>query len=94
MKRKKVKKPSFISQVLVLTLRSFDILFNDVKHLLMIAFLPILASVVISIVGKEQAFVNYEDTKIRTADKWRSFFSASKVTFEDKEIESFYNSGN
>lgn len=35
---------------------------------------------------------DYEDAKIRTADKWKTFFSASKVTLEDKEIESFYNS--
>ena len=35
---------------------------------------------------------NYEDDKVRTEEKWKSFFSASKVTLEDKEIESFYNS--
>ena len=35
---------------------------------------------------------DYDSAKIRTAKKWEKFFSASKVTLEDKEIETFYNS--
>lgn len=35
---------------------------------------------------------DYEDAKSRNEEKWKNFFSASKVTLEDKEIESFYNS--
>ncbi len=35
---------------------------------------------------------DYYDDKEKTREKWESFFSASKVTLEDKEIESFYNS--
>ena len=35
---------------------------------------------------------DYENDKARTEEKWKKFFSASKVTLEDKEIESFYNS--
>ncbi len=35
---------------------------------------------------------DYDRDKIRTAEKWQKFFSASKVTLEDKEIEKFYNS--
>ncbi len=35
---------------------------------------------------------NYDADKARTEEKWKKFFSASKVTLEDKEIESFYNS--
>ncbi len=35
---------------------------------------------------------NYDLSKTATEDKWQSFFSASKVTLEDKEIEKFYNS--
>lgn len=35
---------------------------------------------------------DYENSKERTCMKWQEFFSASKVTLEDKEIESFYNS--
>ena len=35
---------------------------------------------------------NYDADKIRTEEKWQKFFSASKITIEDKEIESFYNS--
>lgn len=35
---------------------------------------------------------NYDGDKARTEKKWEAFFSASRVTLEDKEIESFYNS--
>lgn len=35
---------------------------------------------------------NYDSGKARTQEKWKNFFSASKITIEDKEIESFYNS--
>lgn len=35
---------------------------------------------------------DYDNAKRRTEEKWQTFFSASKVTLEDKEIESFYNS--
>lgn len=35
---------------------------------------------------------SYDSAKLRTQEKWQKFFSASKVTLEDKEIESFYNS--
>lgn len=35
---------------------------------------------------------DYESAKAKTREKWNNFFSASKVTLEDKEIESFYNS--
>lgn len=35
---------------------------------------------------------NYDNDKARTHEKWQKFFSASKVTLEDKEIEAFYNS--
>ncbi len=35
---------------------------------------------------------DYEQDKARTQEKWKNFFSASKVTLEDKEIEKFYNS--
>ncbi|MBQ7956959.1 MAG: hypothetical protein IJ279_02885 [Clostridia bacterium] len=35
---------------------------------------------------------NYDNDKIKTQEKWEKFFSASKVTLEDKEIEKFYNS--
>ena len=35
---------------------------------------------------------DYEADKKRTEEKWKKFFSASKVTLEDKEIEGFYNS--
>lgn len=35
---------------------------------------------------------DYEADKARTEEKWKKFFSASKVTLEDKEIEKFYNS--
>ena len=35
---------------------------------------------------------NYDGDKIKTEKKWTDFFAASKVTLEDKEIESFYNS--
>lgn len=35
---------------------------------------------------------DYENGKARTQEKWEKFFSASKVTLEDKEIEKFYNS--
>ena len=34
----------------------------------------------------------YDEAKAKTEKKWQSFFSASKVTLKDKEIESFYNS--
>ena len=34
---------------------------------------------------------NYEDAKLRTAQQWQTFFAASSVTLEDKEIELFYN---
>ena len=46
-------------------------------------------------IEKGIAMVNlcdYESDKERTQKKWQKFFSASKVTLEDKEIESFYNS--
>lgn len=35
---------------------------------------------------------DYNADKEKTSKKWKNFFSASKVTLEDKEIESFYNS--
>lgn len=35
---------------------------------------------------------DYERDKAKTQKKWESFFAASKVTLEDKEIEKFYNS--
>ena len=35
---------------------------------------------------------DYDRDKARTQEKWEKFFSASKVTLEDKEIEKFYNS--
>ncbi|MBR3835184.1 MAG: hypothetical protein IKJ69_00145 [Clostridia bacterium] len=35
---------------------------------------------------------DYDRDKIRTQEKWQKFFSASKVTLADKEIEKFYNS--
>ncbi len=35
---------------------------------------------------------DYDRDKARTEDKWQKFFSVSKVTLEDKEIEKFYNS--
>ncbi len=35
---------------------------------------------------------DYDCAKARTEEKWKNFFAASKVTLEDKEIESFYNS--
>ena len=35
---------------------------------------------------------DYSQNKTRTEEKWKKFFSASKVTLEDKEIEKFYNS--
>ncbi|MBR2876872.1 MAG: hypothetical protein IKC01_07030, partial [Clostridia bacterium] len=45
--------------------------------------------------GKGVAMVldcDYEKAKAETQKKWTEFFSASKVTLEDKEIEKFYNS--
>ena len=35
---------------------------------------------------------NYDEDKATTQAKWEEFFSASKVTLDDKIIESFYNS--
>ena len=35
---------------------------------------------------------DYDEDKDRTEAKWKNFFSASKVTLQDKEIEKFYNS--
>ncbi len=35
---------------------------------------------------------DYGKDKITTQEKWEKFFSASRVTLEDKEIEKFYNS--
>ena len=35
---------------------------------------------------------DYEAEKVKTHEKWKDFFSASKVTLPDKEIEKFYNS--
>ena len=35
---------------------------------------------------------DYNRDKSRTQEKWKKFFSASRVTLEDKEIEAFYNS--
>ena len=35
---------------------------------------------------------DYDADKTKTQEKWKNFFSASKVTLEDKEIEKFYNS--
>lgn len=35
---------------------------------------------------------SYDADKAKTEEKWKNFFSASKVTIEDKEIESYYNS--
>lgn len=35
---------------------------------------------------------DYDNDKENTRIKWETFFSASKVTLEDKEIEKFYNS--
>ena len=57
-------KPSFFSQLWVLTVRSFDILSNDIKHLGMLIVLPILSAIVIIMVGKEEAFLNYEATQV------------------------------
>lgn len=34
---------------------------------------------------------DYDRDKNRTAEKWKTFFSASKVTIQDKQIETFYN---
>ena len=34
---------------------------------------------------------DYDDAKIRTEKKWKEFFSASKVTLPDKELEKRYN---
>lgn len=43
--------------------------------------------------GLETVFsCDYDAEKTKTQEKWESFFSASKVTLEDKEIEKFYNS--
>ena len=43
--------------------------------------------------GVEMALgCDYDSEKARTQAKWKSFFAASKVTLEDKEIESYYNS--
>lgn len=35
---------------------------------------------------------DYNTAKVQTQEKWHSFFSASRVTLQDKEIEAFYNS--
>ena len=35
---------------------------------------------------------DYDSDRIKTEDKWKSFFSASEINIQDKEIESFYNS--
>ena len=35
---------------------------------------------------------DYEEAKEKTQEKWKNFFSASRVTIKDKEIEKFYNS--
>ncbi len=35
---------------------------------------------------------DYDKDKAKTQEKWENFFSASKVTLKDKEIEKFYNS--
>ena len=35
---------------------------------------------------------DYEEAKVSTRDKWQKFFSVSRVTLEDKEIEKYYNS--
>ncbi|MBO5897368.1 MAG: hypothetical protein J6Q83_08715 [Clostridia bacterium] len=35
---------------------------------------------------------DYDADKCRTQEKWESFFSASSVTLEDKEVEGYYNS--
>ncbi len=35
---------------------------------------------------------DYESDKAKTREKWQKFFSVSKITLEDKEIEKFYNS--
>ena len=35
---------------------------------------------------------DYDADKTETEEKWKKFFSASKVTLQDKEIEKFYNS--
>ena len=35
---------------------------------------------------------DYDGDKLKTAEKWGNFFSESKVTLPDKEIECFYNS--
>lgn len=35
---------------------------------------------------------DYDAHKGKTIEKWQGFFSASKVTLQDKEIEAFYNS--
>jgi len=64
MSKNSLIKPSFVSQVVVLVTRAFDILSNDIKRVLMIAFLPILAAEVIVLVGKDSAFSNFENTKI------------------------------
>ena len=35
---------------------------------------------------------DYDGDKAKTEEKWKKFFSASKVTLKDKEIEKYYNS--
>ncbi len=35
---------------------------------------------------------DYERDKLKTQEKWKNFYSSSKVTLEDKEIEKYYNS--
>ena len=35
---------------------------------------------------------DYDKAKAETEEKWKQFFSASRVTLQDKEIEGFYNS--
>ncbi len=43
--------------------------------------------------GVEMALnCDYDELKQKTQEKWKKFFSASRVTLEDKKIEKFYNS--
>ena len=35
---------------------------------------------------------DYDSEKLKTEEKWKSFFSSSRVTLQDKEIEGYYNS--
>ena len=41
---------------------------------------------------KKAVDCDYDGDKERSCEKWKNFFSASRVTLENKEIESWYNS--